>query len=193
MSHHKVKAFPVVHDEIYKGLVFLSDLIHQDDNKSISSLSHLFKYIYLTKGYTFFDWYKLCSANNISSIPLVSSKRHKFKTNITIEDVFETYKSSSLSIEHSTIIVIQKDSVDFKYSELFQIIEAHGAKVLATFISKIDDEKIEVVMKILHAGLNALLQSLRRYHYVILSYHDEDLHRETLEDNSDYLSKYLTV
>ena len=48
-------------------------------------------------------------------------------------------------------------------------------------------------MKILHAGLNELLQSLRRYHYEILSYHDEDLHRETLEDNSDYLSKYLTV
>ena len=77
--------------------------------------------------------------------------------------------------------------------KVFQIIEAHGAKVLATFIGNSDESRTEIVLKIIHTGLNELLQSFRRYDYEIISYHDEDLHHETLKDNSEYLSKYLTV
>jgi len=187
------KALPVVDKEVYLGLLFLDDIQDLDKDKALSSIGFLFKAISLKEDYTFFDWYKCCSLYNLTSIPLVSSKRNKYKGNISIEDIFETYRESSLTVETSTILVIQKESNAFSYSEVFQIIETNGAKVLATFIAHSDEFKTEVILKILHTGLNELLQSFRRYDFEIISFHEEDLHNETLKDNSDYLSKYLTV
>ena len=96
-------------------------------------------------------------------------------------------------MESSTILVIQKDSDKFSYSEVFHVVETNGAKVLATFIANSNKSKTEVILKIIHTGLNELLQSFRRYDFEIVSFHEEDLHNETLKDNSEYLSKYLTV
>lgn len=187
------KALPVVKEGIYLGLLFLDDILELDKEKPLSTAGFLFKPILLQKDYTFFDWYKLCSMHNLTSIPCVSSKKMVYKGNISIEDIFETYKDSCLTVESSTILVIQKESNKFSYSEVFQIIETNGAKVLATFIANSDESNTQVILKILHTGLNELLQSFRRYDFEIISLHEEDLHNETLKDNSDYLSKYLTV
>ncbi len=192
-SKRNVKALPVVKNDIYQGLLFQNAIADFQDSKALSLLTHLFKDISLQKDYTFFDWFKLCSANDITQVPLVSSKIRKFKTNISLEDILEDYKYSALAMELSTVLVIKKDSQTFSYSEVIQIIEAHGAKVLATFIGSSNEDSTEIVLKILHTGLNELLQTFRRYEFDIISYHDEDLHQETLKDNSEYLSKYLTV
>jgi len=187
------KALPVVKEDIYLGLLFLDDLLDLENEKSLSTLGFLFKNISLKADYTFFDWYKLCSIYNLSSIPYVSSQEKTYEGDIFIEDIFEAYKDSSLTVETSTILVVEKDSEKFSYAEVFQVIETNGAKVLATFISNSNESKTEIILKILHTGLNELLQSLRRYEYEIISFHEEDLHNETIKDNSEYLSKYLTV
>lgn len=186
-------ALPVVRNDIYQGLLFKNIIEDFKESKPLSLITHLFKDISLEKDYTFFDWFKLCSANDITQVPLVSSKKRKFKTNITLEDILEDYKYSGLTMELSTVLVIKKESQTFSYSEVFQIIETQGAKVLATFIGTSNEIYTEIVLKILHTGLNELLQTFRRYDFDIISYHDEDLHQETLKDNSEYLSKYLTV
>lgn len=186
------KALPVIKEGVFLGLLFLDDIEDLDREPGLQSIGYLFKPIFLKNDYTFFDWYKFCSIYNISNIPLVNAK-NIYKGMISIEDIFETYKDSSLTVETSTILVIQKESNAFSYSEVFQVVETNGAKVLATFISNSDEFKTEVTLKILHTGLNELLQSFRRYEFEIVSFHEEDLHNETLKDNSEYLSKYLTV
>jgi hypothetical protein len=192
-SELNTNALPVVEEKAFKGMLFLSAIEDFDNSKPLRLLTHLFQDISLKNGYTFFDWFKMCSTYDVTQIPLVNPKGFHFEGNVGLKEILEIYKNSSLTLELSTILVVEKDSETFAYSQVFQIVEAHGAKVLATFIGNSNKETTEVVLKILHTGLNELLQSFRRYDYDIISYHDEDLHHETLKDNSEYLSKYLTV
>jgi hypothetical protein len=112
---------------------------------------------------------------------------------INANAILTKFENTGLNVEGSTVLVIKKSSQTFSYAEVFQIAEANAAKIFGSYINNSDQTDTEIVLNIFHLGLNELLQSYRRYDYEIVSFHEEDLHHETLRANSDYFSKYLTV
>lgn len=183
----------VLEDDIYKGLLFEEDIIDHADDLMLEDIPSVLKPVFLTEGFSIFDWFKISSLYHIDSIPLIDSSNFLYLDSIGIYDVINKFRGTGLSVDLSSIIVLKKSSETFKYSEVFQIIEAHDAKIYGSYINNSDEDDTEIVLNIYHFGLNELLQSFRRYGYDVVSYHDEDQHRETLEENSKYLSKYLTV
>jgi hypothetical protein len=41
--------------------------------------------------------------------------------------------------------------------------------------------------------MNAIVQTFRRYNYLVVSNHEEDRFLEDLKDRSNYLDKYLNI
>ena len=95
--------------------------------------------------------------------------------------------------EAGGIIVVEKRSQDYSFSEICQIVEASGGIVLGTFISKIENDVTQATVKIGHTGMNEIVQTFRRYSYNVVSEHAEDKLMEDLKDRSDYLDKYLNI
>ena len=54
-----------------------------------------------------------------------------------------------------------------------------------------ENDKVQITVKIGNAALNDVLQSFRRYGYNIVSGIEEDSYIESLKERSDYLKKYL--
>ena len=186
--HH----IPVLDGKKYVGTLFKKDLDQNSQNQDLKSLNDFIVDLYLTEDFTIFDWFKIVSDYRITDIPLVGIDKEFFGF-IDFEDFIEKFEKTGMNVNMSSVLTVSKQSDEFSYSEVFQILEANDAKVYGSYINYTDENNTEIILNLHHLGLNEILQSLRRYGYSIVSFHDEDQHHETLKENSEYLSKYLTV
>lgn len=186
-------ALVVLDNHTYKGLLFREDIENLIEKESIYNLEPILKKVYLTADFSIFDWFKICSLYGINNIPIIDSHNFSYLSSAGYDDFTEKFKDTGLNVELSCILILKKSTIDFNYSEIFQIAEAHGARIFGSYINFSDQNETEIVVNLDHTGLNELLQSYRRYDFEVISFHDEDLHHETVKANSEYFSKYLTV
>ena len=65
--------------------------------------------------------------------------------------------------------------------------------LLGAFISKTENDVVQITIKIGSSGLNDIIQTFRRYSYNIISGREEDTFMQDLKERSDYLNKYLNL
>jgi hypothetical protein len=65
--------------------------------------------------------------------------------------------------------------------------------MLGVFVSKINNDMVQVIIKIENSGLSAIFENFRRYGYTIISGHEDDRFLKTLKDRSAYLNRYLNL
>jgi hypothetical protein len=56
-----------------------------------------------------------------------------------------------------------------------------------------DNDLIQITIKIGNSSINDVAQTFRRYSYNIISDHGEDTYIENLKERSEYLKKYLDL
>jgi len=56
-----------------------------------------------------------------------------------------------------------------------------------------ENDITQITIKVGHTGINAIVQTFRRYSYNIISNHKEDRFVEDLKKRSKYLDKYLKM
>lgn len=78
-------------------------------------------------------------------------------------------------------------------SQVSQIVESNNGKLLGLFVSKSDNDTIEITIKVTLGVMNDIIQTFRRYNYEIISEHNDDNYINTLKERSDYLDKYLNI
>jgi hypothetical protein len=90
-------------------------------------------------------------------------------------------------------LTVKKLESDYSMSEVSQIVESNGGKLLGAFISEKNEEFIEVTLKIVSEEINEIMHTFRRYDYEIVSNHENDIYLEDLKNRSEYLQKYLEM
>ena len=110
-----------------------------------------------------------------------------------LEDVLHFFNQTTFVKEDGSTLVIEKETADFTFSQICQIVESNDAKLLGVFISNNLGTKTEITLKISQNNFNEIIQTFRRYNYTILSENQEDAYLADLKDRSDYLNKYLNI
>jgi hypothetical protein len=108
-------------------------------------------------------------------------------------DIMNLFNNTPFLSEAGGIIVVEKGIRDYSFSEICQIVESNDAKLLGVFVSKIENDKLQATIKIGHTGMNAIVQTFRRYDYTVVSNHEEDKFLDDLKKRSGYLDKYLNI
>ena len=96
-------------------------------------------------------------------------------------------------IEESETLIVEKLQNDYSMSEVSQIVEGNGGKLLGSYISEKRNDFIQITLKIVSQDINEIMQTFRRYEYKIVSVHDNDIYLEDLKNRSEYLQKYLEM
>ena len=96
-------------------------------------------------------------------------------------------------IEQSETLIVEKLELDYSMSEISQIVEANGAKLLGLYLSEKQNDFVQVTLKIVSNEINEIIQTFRRYDYKIISTHENDIYLEDLKNRSEYLQKYLEM
>ena len=123
----------------------------------------------------------------------VLNARNEYLGYYELNDIIHLLGESPFFNETGGVLVVEKGINDYSFSELSQIVESNGGKLLGAFVSKMNTDLIQVTLKIANSGLNDIIQTFRRYSYNIISGHEEDGYLENLKERSDYLKKYLNI
>jgi Mg/Co/Ni transporter MgtE len=184
--------FPVVEDGVYIGCIAAEEVETFDSNKKVSDYGYALKGFFVKTTMFWIDVLEVFSRNNTTVIPVLDEENSYlgyYEITTVIRDFYET----PFVKEFGGILIVEKSILNFTMSQVVQIVESNGGKILGLYVSNTTNDKIQVTIKIVLGAMNEILQSFRRYEYDIISDHKEDDFLNNLKDRSAYLEKYLSI
>jgi hypothetical protein len=183
---------PVLRDGEYQGCIYENDAHCFDGTKTLNDYLYSLEVFFVRETINWLDIIEAFALHNSSIMPVLGAD-NKYLGYYELGDIMSIFSETPFLNEAGGIIVVEKGLKDYSFSEICQIVESNDAKILGVFISKMDNEKVQATIKIGHTGMNAIVQTFRRYSYNVTSSHDEDKFIEDLKNRSDYLDRYLNI
>jgi CBS domain-containing protein len=184
--------FPVVDEGVYIGCISSEEVETYDLSKKISDYSYSLKGFYVRTNLFWIDVLEVFSRNNTTVIPVLDEENN-YVGYYEITEVIRNFYDTPFVKDFGGVIIVEKSILDFTMSQVVQIVESNGGKILGLYVSNTTPDKVQVTIKIVLGGMNEILQSFRRYEYDIISEHKEDIFLNDLKDRSAYLDKYLNI
>lgn len=183
---------PVENDGVYVGCLSETDAYCFDADKSINEYKYALSGFYVRKTTNWLDVLEAFAENSSNIMPVLND-RNQYIGYYELNDIIGLFNETPFFSEPGGILIVEKGINDFSFSEISQIVESNDGKLLGCFISKMEKDVAQIIIKIGNTGLNDIIQSFRRYSYNIVSGHEEDTYLENLKERSDYLNKYLNI
>jgi len=183
---------PVFENNQFVGLISETDAACFDSNKKLSDYRYAVEMFFVTPETNWLDIIEAFAKYNCNIIPVLD-ETNNYLGYFELSDIMSLFNHTPFLNENGSIIVVEKGSRDYSFSQICQIIESNNGKILGVFISKQEENSTQTTIKIGHESLNEILQTFRRYGYEIISSHQEDKLTENLRERSAYLDKYLNI
>lgn len=184
--------FPILEQNVFLGSIAKEDADIFLSTDSIDVHKYNLTRFYVRNDMNWFDILEEFSKNHTNLLPVLDDKNN-YLGFYELDDVLHFFNETTFVKEDGGTIVIEKETSDFTFSQICQIVESNNAKILGVFISNNSVTKTEITLKISQSNFNEIIQTFRRYNYTILSEHQEDAYLADLKDRSDYLNKYLNI
>lgn len=185
--------FAVVQNNNYEGTL-VYEYLEQNPNFStkINDLRGLLHPIYVTDSMNWFEVLQMFTTYNSNVLPVVDQQK-KYLGYFELNDFLHMFKCTPFLHENGLILTLAKGVNDFSFSEIAQIVESNNATLFGAFVSKVDQEMAEIVLKISLHDISNTIQTFRRYGYQIINEIKEDKYLDYLQERSDYLEKFLNI
>lgn len=176
----------------YLGSFSETDAHCFEADKTLNDYKYAFEDFFVRDNTLWLDVLETFAKNSANIMPVLN-EQGRYLGYYELNDVISLFSDSPFFSEPGGVLVIEKGINDYSFSEVSQIVESNGGKVLGAFVSKLKNDVAQVTLKIGNTGLNDIIQTFRRYSYNIVSGHEEDSYIESLKERSDYLNKYLNM
>ena len=183
---------PLKKEGVYIGCISENDAHCFEGTKQLKDYLYSLETFYVRESTNWLDILEAFALHNSNIMPVLA-KDNTYLGYYELSDIMSLFNDTPFLNEAGGIIVIEKEQRDYSFSEICQIIESNNAKILGVFISKMNGDIVQATIKIGHTGMNAIVQTFRRYNYNVVSNHEEDRFIEDLKDRSNYLDKYLNI
>ncbi len=141
---------------------------------------------------TLLELMSLFADNDCNIIPVLDKDKN-YIGYYDLSDILDVFADSPFLHRDSESLVVEKIKKDFSISQVAQIVEGNGAKLLGLYVSNETSEEVQVTIKIETLVMNEIIQTFRRYDYNIVTQHVDDEYLEQLKERSDYFKKYLEI
>lgn len=183
---------PVIKDGKYAGCISETDAHCFESDQPLTKFVYALEPFYVTDKTNWLDILEAFAMHGSNIMPVLNSE-NLYLGYYELSDIMNIFNDTPFLNEAGAIIVVEKGIRDYSFSEICQIVETNDAKILGVFISKVENDNVQATIKIGHTGMNAIVQTFRRYSYNVVSSHDEDKFLEDLKERSNYLDKYLNM
>lgn len=183
---------PIQKDKVYLGCISEADAHCLDSSKKISKYQYVLEGIFVRSETIWLDVLEAFAMSNANIMPVLD-KNNKYLGYYELSDFLSIFNETPFFSEPGGILIVEKGINDYSFSEISQIVESNNAKLFGAFISKIENDVVEITIKVGNTTLSDIIQTFRRYSYNIISGHEDDAFLEDLKERSDYLNKYLNM
>ncbi len=183
----------VVRKGVYEGTVSLKQAEERTDlSTKIGDVRSLLNPVYVLNTMDWFDVLQVFATNNCNAIPVIDKEKN-YLGYYEIDDFLGLFRQTPFLHENGMTLIISKGVNDYSFSEIAQIIESNNATLFGAFVSAIDQEMAEIILKISLHDISNTIQTFRRYGYHIINEIHEDRYLQYLKERADYLEKYLNI
>jgi CBS domain-containing protein len=193
MDEFKVLHLPVVENGKLLGIVSEEDLwsMHNQE-KPIKNILQRLKQAQVTFEHDVFEIVKLVNEHDLSLIPVVDKGRYMGA--ISIRSILKALASIVAMQSDGGVLILEMNKNDYSMSEMAQIVESNGAKILSSYISNHRENKmLKVTLKLNVNDLKPIIQTFERYQYTITAHYDQSESNNDLHDRYDSLMRYLNT
>jgi CBS domain-containing protein len=195
MDVFRVSHLPIVDNQEYLGLISDADIFDLN-NPDIPVMEHILSLSrpFVKEGQHIFEVIDLVSKMKITAIPVLSVE-DKYLGVITISDLAQELTHLLSADNPGGIIVLELHVRDYSLSEIAQIVEGNDTKILSLYVrNNKNPDTLDVTMKLNRTDVSAVIQTLERYSYKIVSVYSENSEVDTLlQDRLDSLLKYMDI
>jgi predicted transcriptional regulator len=184
--------FPVVEERVYVGSINADDAESYEYDKKISDYRFNLEGFYARTTMVWLDVLEVFAQNQTNILPVLTPE-NKYVGYYEIQDIIRFFNDTPFLKERGGIIVVEKEILEYSMSQVAQIVESNGGRLLGSFLSNSTTQMVQITLKIASGSVNEIIQTFRRYGYAILSENQEDTYLENLKERSDYLDKYLNI
>ncbi|WMI69436.1 CBS domain-containing protein [Mangrovimonas sp. YM274] len=183
---------PVEDDTVYLGCISETDAHCFEGSKLISEVKYAIEGFFVRTHTNWLDVLEMFAQNDCNIMPVLD-QNNTYLGYYELNDIINLFNETPFFSEAGGILIIEKGIQDYSFSEISQIVESNDSKLLGAFISKMDNDMVQITLKVGHGNLHNIMHTFRRYSYNIISGHEEDTYIENLKDRSEYLKKYLNI
>ena len=184
--------FAVVDDSVYIGSIAADDIENFDSDKTLNEYRYGLEHFYVRTSMIWLDVLAVFAKNESNIVPVLDEK-NTYVGYYLLQDVVKFFNETPFLKEKGNIIIVQKETVNYSFSQITQIVESNNGAVLGAFVSQSTATTVQVTIKIAMGSVNEIIQTFRRYEYEIISKHEEDNYLSSLKERSEYLEKYLNI
>ena len=196
MERIGVNNLPVVDAETHKltGHISMEALQSVADNERLIGDFELVEPIKIFSNQHLFHAIRLMLEYELHLLPVIDDE-WVFKGIIEKEQVLESLSKMLNLTEYGSIITVRLNHQDFTLSEVVQLIEAEGGKILGITVETPNAEKkqYEVSIKLNLQDVSRVASALRRYGYTILTEAESESTNIDLETRADELLKFMDM
>jgi acetoin utilization protein AcuB len=194
MNDHHIQQLPVLNGSQLMGLVTEEELLNinkPDESIGAQKLTLITPFIHDYEH--IFEVLKVASTLHLKIIPVID-KDNNFLGCITSDSLLHYLAHETDLLEPGGIIVLDLAINDYSLSEIARIIESNNNRILCVFAgSDHDNNRLELTIKINTPNVQAVIQSLVRFNYVVKDSYQEPEFYDDLKDRYDGLMSYLNV
>ncbi|AZQ42994.1 CBS domain-containing protein [Nonlabens ponticola] len=187
-----ISHLPVLDKDQYVGCVSETDAHCFEDNQKLNDVKYALDRFFVKEDTHWLDVLEAFAQHNANLMPVLDTN-NKYLGYYELKDIMQHFNDSPFMYESGAVIVLEKGSTDYSFSEISQIVETNDSRVFGMFVSGYRDHLSEITIKISPANLNAVIQTFRRYSYEVLTAAEDDTYLDALKKRSDYLDKYLNI
>jgi len=192
-ENQPITHFPVVVEGKLLGSFAEDDIHTSADNVAyLGTIQHLLNVFFTENNSNVLELLKLFADNDTNIIPVLDEQKN-YLGYFQLSDVLDVFSTSPFMVEDKETLIVEKLETDYSMSEVVQIVESTGGKLLGCYISERNGDRTQVTLKVISDDLNEIMQTFRRYNYDIISSHDNDVYLEDLKNRSEYLKRYLEM
>ena len=145
--------FPVMDEGVFIGNLSSEDVETFDFDKKILDYKYTLEGFFAKSNSIWLDVLEDFAKNQSTILPILD-ENNAYLGYYEMADVIQFLNETPFLKESGGIIIIEKNIIEYSFSQISQIIEGNNGRILGLFISDSSNGKIQITIKIAAGGMN---------------------------------------
>ena len=193
-DQHKLKQIPVLGPEGFVGLIDEDSLLDAPETDTIETHKKHLAQTSIREEQNLFNALNYFSIEKLSILPVIDQENRYLGCIHELDLLVKCCDWLNLK-QPGGIIHLEVKNVDYSLSQISQIVEGSGAKILTCLCLPHSSnlKMLEILIKINSEELSGVIQTFERYEYSILASFQKKIQSTELNDRFDSLIRYLNI
>ena len=195
MESFRVSHIPLVKDKEYLGLISDKNIHDLDLYKCCFSEGRLTLINpYIKEDQHIYEVIQAMLQLKLTVLPVLGLNL-EYSGSILLNDLARDFLGLVAVLDPGAIIILELFQHDYSLSQISQIIESNGAKILSLYTKNLENRALmEVTIKVNMVDISSIIQTFVRYDYTIKAvYMDDSLLTDLYNERFEQFMRYLNI